>query len=122
MALSLLGSATWWWRVDRPFLLRRGLKRSALPLLGSANLVHPGLRPNGPSNIASRHRLRRSQCQRAAALANRRQGTIHPLWKDETSELGRTIERTFEQCVSPLPPGKGRVPGKRLQSNRWVGG
>src|SRR6476660_5739122 len=34
---------------------------------------------------------RRSQCQRAAALANRRQGTIHPLWKDETSELGRII-------------------------------
>jgi hypothetical protein len=27
-----------------------------LSLLGSANLVRPGLRPNGPSNTASRHR------------------------------------------------------------------
>ena len=44
-------------------------------VLGSANLVRPGLRPNGPSDTASRHRHL----------------------------------------------GKGRVPGKRLQSNRWVG-
>ena len=29
----------------------------ALSLLGSANLVPPGLRPEGPSNSASRHRL-----------------------------------------------------------------
>jgi len=27
-----------------------------LSLLGSANLVRPGLRPNGPSDMASRHR------------------------------------------------------------------
>src|SRR6476660_5765915 len=31
--------------------------RTALSLLGSANLDRPGLRPNGPTNIASRHRL-----------------------------------------------------------------
>jgi hypothetical protein len=28
----------------------------ALPQFGSANLVRSGLRPNGPSNTASRHR------------------------------------------------------------------
>ena len=32
-------------------------------LLGSANLFRPGLRPNGPSNIASRHRPKRPQQQ-----------------------------------------------------------
>ena len=48
----------------------------ALSLLGSANLIRPGLRPNGSSHTASRHRHL----------------------------------------------GKGRDPGKRLQSNRWVGG
>ena len=47
----------------------------ALSLLGSANLLRPGLRPNGSSHTASRHRHL----------------------------------------------GKGRVPGKRLQRNRWVG-
>jgi len=33
----------------------------ALSLLGSANLIRPGLRPNGSSHTASRHRLRRPQ-------------------------------------------------------------
>ena len=33
-----------------------GKTTGALSLLGSANLVRPGLRPNGPSNSASRHR------------------------------------------------------------------
>jgi hypothetical protein len=35
----------------------------ARSLLGSANLVRPGLRPHGPSNSASRHRLQRPQPQ-----------------------------------------------------------
>jgi hypothetical protein len=47
----------------------------ALSLVGSANLIRPGLRPNGSSHRAFRHRHL----------------------------------------------GKGRVPGKRLRSNRWVG-
>src|SRR6186997_2309222 len=44
-------------KVDGRLLLQRWINRMALSLLGSANLVRPGLRPNGPSNIASRHRL-----------------------------------------------------------------
>jgi hypothetical protein len=44
-------------KVDGRLLLQRWINRTAPSLLGSANLVRPGLRPNGPSNIASRHRL-----------------------------------------------------------------
>jgi len=46
-------------KVDGRLLLQRWINRPALSLLGSANLVRPGLRPNGPSNIASRHRPRK---------------------------------------------------------------
>jgi hypothetical protein len=41
---------------DGRHCLARG-KPHSLSLLGSANLIHPGLRPNGSSNTASRHRL-----------------------------------------------------------------
>ena len=42
--------------VDGRLLLQRRINRMAVSFFGSANLVRPGLRPNGPSNIASRHR------------------------------------------------------------------
>ena len=63
--------------VDGNLLLQRGINRLTLSLLGSANLVHPGLRPNGPSDIASRHRLRRPQQQGHASPASRSEVTIH---------------------------------------------
>ena len=42
---------------DGHLVLRRWANRMTLSLLGSANLFRPGLRLNGPSNTASRHRL-----------------------------------------------------------------
>ena len=38
----------------------------ALSRFGSANLVHSELRPNGPSNTASRHRLWAKSASRRA--------------------------------------------------------
>ena len=55
----------------------RWINRMALLLFGSANLVRPGLRPNGPSDIASRHRVPRPQQQSHASIANRSDATIH---------------------------------------------
>ena len=46
------------------------------------NLLRSGLRPNGPSNSASRHRTRRPQQQGHAPLAVASE-THHPLpWRD----------------------------------------
>jgi len=42
--------------VDGRVLLQRRINRMTVSFFGSANLVRPGLRPNGPSDIASRHR------------------------------------------------------------------
>ena len=39
--------------VDGCLLLQQWIKRMAVSFLGSANLMHPGLRPNASSNTAS---------------------------------------------------------------------
>jgi len=45
----------------------------ALSLLGSANLIRPGLRPNGSSHTASRHRPEATAAKGPCTLARRRQ-------------------------------------------------
>jgi len=42
--------------VDGRLVLQRWMNRMVLSLLGSANLVRPRLRLDGPSDTASRHR------------------------------------------------------------------
>jgi len=66
-------------------LLQRWINRITLSLLGSANLVRPRLRPNGPSDTASRHRLQRPQRQDHASIANRSISTIRLLGEDKSS-------------------------------------
>jgi hypothetical protein len=51
-------------------------ERIALSQLGSANLVRPGFCPNGPSNTASRHRLRRAQRKGPAPIASHSAATV----------------------------------------------
>lgn len=41
----------------------------AMSPLGSANLIHPGLRPNGSSNTASRYRLKLDRSNNAMHLS-----------------------------------------------------
>ena len=99
-------------------LLRRGRNRMTLSRRGSANLLRSGLRPNGPSNTASRHR------HLAGENGDRRDRVMHPRKsqkptthlpaKAKTSELGRSIR------ISSFPSRLSA--GKRLQSNRRVGG
>jgi len=73
-------------------LLQRWINRMALSLFGSANLVRPGLCPNGPSNIASRHRLRRTQRQGHASTASRRKVIIHFRIKAKRAGLDRHLQ------------------------------
>jgi hypothetical protein len=97
--------------VARPFLLRRGLKRSALPLLGSANLVHPGLRPNGPSNTASRHRPEGDRSARALqpsqiagkALSTLRGKTNERAWREHLDARRTRTPEWMDQVSSSFP-------------------
>jgi|SRR5688572_13959099 len=81
-----------------------------LSLLGSANLVRSGLRPNGPSDSASRHRLRRPQRHGPAPIAKSREVTIHLHEEGRGSELVRIISRQYAHWE------------KRTSRRAWGGG
>jgi|GEM_PF-2805934 len=77
-----------------PFLLQHWINRTALSLLGSANLVRPRLRPDGPSNIASRHRL-----------SDHNDRTMHPPQVAGTSS-STFLEGKTRRPISPAPEGE----------------
>ena len=77
----------------------------ALSLLGSANLIRPGLRRNGSSHPASRHR-------------HLGKGRV-PGKRFAKQSVGRWVKRAAQGWRVSL--GKAHVPAKRLRSNRWVG-
>ena len=77
-----------------PFLLQHWINRTALSLLGSANLVRPRLRPDGPSNIASRHRL-----------GDYNDRTMHPPQVAGTSS-STFLEGKTRRPISPAPEGE----------------
>jgi hypothetical protein len=55
----------------------------AVSLLGSANLIRPGLRPNGSSNTASRHRPEATVATAPYTLARRRRLPEPRSWKSD---------------------------------------
>jgi len=70
----------------------------ALSLLGSANLLRPGLRPNGSSHTVSRHRPEATAAKGPCTLARRRRSPQPPngrernerAWKEHWSRwLGK---------------------------------
>jgi hypothetical protein len=80
-------------------LLQRWINRMAASLFGSANLMHPGLRPNASSNTASRHR------HLGKAHVSARQGgrvksdhSRPPANKEKRASLAGSLERTIERC------------------------
>ena len=98
----------------------RAVKRSAMSLLGSANLIHAGLR-----------RMDLQTLRLAIARGDRSDTALHPSQVARSalstsmdrriSELGRTILTDLQTLRLAIALGKGRAPGNRLRSNRWVG-
>jgi hypothetical protein len=67
---------------------------------------------NGPSDTASRHRQEAIAVTAPCAPRKLQARTIH-LVREEN-------KRAWDGAICSL--GRGRVPGKRLQGNRWMGG
>ena len=102
------------------------------------NLVRPGLRPNEPSNRASRHRPEAITATGSCTIASRRRRPS-PSCGDEASELGGTIESRCSSKralgdQSALAPKKQRAnlegafqrsPSRwgadRTAARRWIG-
>jgi hypothetical protein len=81
----------------------------ALSLLGSANLIRPGLRPNGSSHTASRHRPEATAAKGPCTLARRRQLPDPSLWKGErSSSEGAFVSALGEQRALKTSLEQGR--------------
>ena len=90
-------------------------------LLGSANLIRPGLRPNGPSDMASRHRLKSDRSSGAVHLSQVAGGSHRPTrgerisvrahvwtnpacsWDGETSKLEKIFTSVLVQPHTGRP-------------------
>ena len=92
----------------------RWISRMALSFLGSANLVRPGRRPNGPSNTAYPSPY---GDQNARPCIQRKSQRCHI-----RIHMDRKNKRAWREHLRLCSLGRALVPGKRLQSNRWVGG
>jgi hypothetical protein len=91
MTLSLLGSANLGVRGKHVIAAQRGVRRSAVSLRGSANLVRSGLRRNGPSDTASHHRPEAIAVTARCTPRKSQARHCSPHGLEETSELGRII-------------------------------
>jgi len=102
-------------------------------LLGSANLIHSGLRPNGPSNMASRHRLKTTA---AVAPCTSRKSQVAPTVQPEEKEsaCARTfgliqaapgtekrasLERFLSRCSSKRAVGDQSALPRRENERAW---
>jgi hypothetical protein len=73
----LLGSANLGVRGKHVIAAQRGVRRSAVSPLGSANLARSGLRRNGPSDTASHHRPEAIAVTTRCTPRKSQQDTVH---------------------------------------------